>query len=75
MLADGRTALGESLMSAAGAFGAVSASSGFYLLGHGLCQDTFPLEIPLCGTRVLFRRASSIHESSIHEESVGVDSV
>ena len=75
MLADGRTALGESLMTAAGAFGAVSASSGFYLLGHGLCQDTFPFKIPLCETRVLFRRVSSIHETSIRENSDGVDSV
>ncbi|KAJ5974204.1 hypothetical protein N7481_011414 [Penicillium waksmanii] len=75
ILADGRMALGESLMTTAGAFGAVSASSGFYLLGHGLCQDTFPFEIPLCQTRGLFRRASSIHESSIREKSVGVYSV
>jgi hypothetical protein len=75
MLADGRMALGESLLTAAGAFGAVSASSGFYLLGHGLCQGTFPFEIPLCETRVLFRRASFIHESSIREKSVGVYSV
>ncbi|KAK1145831.1 hypothetical protein N8T08_003777 [Aspergillus melleus] len=70
MLADGRLALGESLMTAAGAFGTVSASSGFYLLAHGLCQETFPFEIPLCETRGLFRRASSIREKSVEVDSV-----
>ena len=57
--ADGRSVLAESFTKVAGSFGFLSALAGFYLLAHGLCQDTFPFKIPLCETYGLFRRAAS----------------
>ncbi|OGM44259.1 hypothetical protein ABOM_007737, partial [Aspergillus bombycis] len=62
MRADGRLALAEAFTKVAGAFGFLSALAGFYLLAHGLCQDTFPFRIPLCETGGLFRRPPSIRE-------------
>ncbi|PLB49191.1 hypothetical protein P170DRAFT_446913 [Aspergillus steynii IBT 23096] len=70
MRADGRSALAEAFTKVAGAFGFVSAVAGFYLLAHGLCQETFPFEIPLCETRGLFRRAVSVGEKGDGMSSV-----
>ncbi|PYH81359.1 hypothetical protein BO82DRAFT_336518 [Aspergillus uvarum CBS 121591] len=55
MMADGHSALGDTFTTIAGAFGMVSALAVFYKLGHDLCQDALPCEIPLIPTsRVLF---------------------
>jgi hypothetical protein len=56
MKADGRMKLGEDITKMAGAFGFISATAGFYLLAHGLCQDTCPFDIPLFETQCFFRR-------------------
>jgi succinate-acetate transporter protein len=56
MKADLRMELGDDITKVAGAFGFISATAGFYLLAHGLCQDTFPFEIPLFETKCFFRR-------------------
>lgn len=54
MMADGRSALGTTFTTIAGAFGMLSALAGFYMLGHDLCQDALPFEIPLFPTSRLF---------------------
>lgn len=58
MRADGRLDLGDTITKAAGAFGFISATAGFYLLAHGLCQDTFQFGIPLFETKRFFGRRS-----------------
>ncbi|OJJ98933.1 hypothetical protein ASPACDRAFT_53105 [Aspergillus aculeatus ATCC 16872] len=57
MMADGRSALGATFTTIAGAFGMLSALAGFYMLGHDLCQDALPFEIPLFPTSRLFLNA------------------
>ncbi|RAH46254.1 uncharacterized protein BO95DRAFT_362091 [Aspergillus brunneoviolaceus CBS 621.78] len=57
MMADGRSALGTTFTTIAGAFGMLSALAGFYMLGHDLCQDALPFEIPLFPTSRLFLNA------------------
>ncbi|RAH77868.1 hypothetical protein BO86DRAFT_203700 [Aspergillus japonicus CBS 114.51] len=60
MMADGHSALGDTFTTIAGAFGMVSALAGFYMLGHNLCQDALPFEIPLIPTsRVFFNSQRS----------------
>ncbi|KAJ5668448.1 uncharacterized protein N7477_007018 [Penicillium maclennaniae] len=45
--ADDRSVLAADITKVAGVFGFTSALAGFYLLAHGLCQDTLPFEITL----------------------------
>lgn len=44
-MSDGQFSTGHVLTQAAGAFGAVSALSGFYLLYEGLCETIFPVPL------------------------------
>lgn len=46
-IADGDFTKGQILTKTAGACGAISALSGFYLLYHGLCVQISPVPIPL----------------------------
>lgn len=46
-IADGDFPKGQILTKTAGAFGAISALSGFYLLYHGLCEQISPIPISL----------------------------
>jgi succinate-acetate transporter protein len=64
MRADGRLGLGDDITKAAGAFGFISATAGFYLLAHGLCQDTFPFGIPLFETKHVFHRNRLCHNKA-----------
>lgn len=47
MMADGDLPTGTVLARTAGAFGAISALSGFYLLYQGLCDQVSPVPVPL----------------------------
>ncbi|KAG7114752.1 Acetate transporter protein patA like [Verticillium longisporum] len=55
-MADGNTAASAALTRAAGAFGAVAAASGFYMVGYELCRDVFPFELPVGDTSRFFGR-------------------
>ncbi|KAF3358223.1 Putative kinetochore protein SPC24 [Verticillium dahliae VDG1] len=55
-MADGATAASAALTRAAGAFGAVAAASGFYMVGYELCRDVFPFELPVGDTSRFFGR-------------------
>lgn len=46
-MADGDFPTGRILTRTAGAFGAISAFSGFYLLYQGLCEQVSPVPVPL----------------------------
>lgn len=46
-MADGDFPTGRILTRTAGAFGAISALSGFYLLYAGLCEQVSPVQVPL----------------------------
>ncbi|KAI9368479.1 GPR1/FUN34/yaaH family-domain-containing protein [Aspergillus egyptiacus] len=65
VLADGNTSMGNELTKASGAFGFVSALSGFYMLCHDLCGDAFPFPLPLCDTSRFFRRIRERDEKEL----------
>lgn len=46
-MSDGELHTGQILTRMAGAFGAISALSGFYLLYEGLCEKVSPVPVPL----------------------------
>lgn len=46
-MSDGEFHRGQILTRTAGAFGAISALSGFYLLYEGLCEKVSPVPVPL----------------------------
>jgi succinate-acetate transporter protein len=54
--ADGNTATGNALTRAAGAFGFISALTGFYVVGNELCQDSLPFDVPLGDTSRFYKR-------------------
>ncbi|KAJ6112117.1 hypothetical protein N7523_008178 [Penicillium sp. IBT 18751x] len=68
--ADDRSALATDITKVAGVFGFISALAGFYLLAHGLCQDTLPFEIPLCETNRFFRYAPLNRDRASETNSV-----
>ncbi|KAF9878148.1 hypothetical protein CkaCkLH20_04186 [Colletotrichum karsti] len=56
-MADDHAALGITLTKVAGAFGFISALTGFYTLAHELCSEVLPFEIPLGDTSRFFQKA------------------
>jgi succinate-acetate transporter protein len=58
-LADNRLDLGVVLGKLAGAFGFISALSGFYLLCHGLCAEVSPFSIPIGEIHYFKRKAAN----------------
>ncbi|XPS71018.1 hypothetical protein M3J07_003209 [Ascochyta lentis] len=55
-MAKGANSTGDGLTRAAGAFGFVSALTGFYVLTHELCEDSLPFTVPLGDTTARFSR-------------------
>jgi succinate-acetate transporter protein len=55
--ADGNLVTGEGLTKAAGAFGFISALTGFYVVGNELCRESLPFDVPLGDTSRFFKRS------------------
>lgn len=56
-LADHHMSASETLTKVAGAFGFISALTGFYVVLSELCQDALPLEVHLGDTSRVFRKS------------------
>lgn len=60
--ADGKLAMGSTLMKAAGAFGFIAGLLGYYCVLHYLCQDALPFRIPMGDTSRFFGKAKVVKD-------------
>jgi succinate-acetate transporter protein len=55
-LADGNVKTSENLITAAGAFGFISALCGYYCVLHYLCEESLPFRVPMGDTSRAWKR-------------------